>query len=384
MKYLKDQDVLTIQPSGEIDSVSASKVEEEINAILQKEAHASVVFDFEEVKYVSSAGLRVILKCKQKEKDVCIINASNDVYDVLQMTGFTNMMSIKKKNRIVSVEGCPLIGEGYFSLVYRLDRETIIKVCRWETDLKEVERELNLAKEAFILGIPTAISYDVVKVDNRWGVVFEMLDCASLRDCFRDQPDHFDDLVKKYAALVKTINTTETMNPSLPDAKKCWLEKAETVKKYIDEPHYAKLARLLSSVPDRETFVHGDVHFKNIMVQGEDLYLIDMDTLSKGHPIFELAAIYAPYIAFEEDDPGNSERFLGVSAELAKNVFKSLIKSYFGEFSEDVYRKIALVSYCHMVWWNRVNESENNVRLEGCRDRLVALLDQYEDLDIGI
>ena len=140
----------------------------------------------------------------------------------------------------------------------------------------------------------------------------------------------------------------------------------------------------MESITERKTFVHGDCHFKNIMVQGDDLLLIDMDTLSVGHPIFELAAIYAPYCAFNEDDPGNSERFFGISDEEGRKLYNETLNLYFGKDDPVIKDKIKVVAYIHMVWWNRVNEPNNNVRLEGCRSRLYALLDKIDDLDIGI
>ena len=120
------------------------------------------------------------------------------------------------------------------------------------------------------------------------------------------------------------------------------------------------------------------------MVQNGELLLIDMDTLSVGHPIFELAAIYAPYCAFNEDDPGNSERFFGIKDEDATNLYNSVLNLYFGKDDKDIKEKIRIVAYIHMMWWNRVNEPDNNKRLEGCRSRLYELLDKYDDLEIGI
>ena len=120
------------------------------------------------------------------------------------------------------------------------------------------------------------------------------------------------------------------------------------------------------------------------MVQNGELLLIDMDTLSVGHPIFELAAIYAPYCAFNEDEPGNSLKFFGIDDKKATGLYNELINLYFGKDDKVIKDKIKLVGYIHMVWWNRVNEPSNNVRLEGCRSRLYKLLDEYDDLNIGI
>ena len=57
---------------------------------------------------------------------------------------------------------------------------------------------------------------------------------------------------------------------------------------------------------------------------------------------------------------------------------------YFGKDDQTIRDKIRIVGYVHMIRWNRNNEPENNVRLEGCRTRLLELLEKYDDLDIGL
>ena len=384
MKFNLENDKLTILLSGELNSANSDAVAREIDDIIERNKFKSLVLDLEKLSYISSAGLRVVLRLKQRYDDFAIINASLEVYDVFQMTGFTSMMSIGKALREVDVRHAKVIGDGFFSTVYRLDKDTIVKVFERTSDADQIDRELRLAKEAFVLGIPTAISFDIVKVGDKLGVCFEMLDCMSLKTAITTQKDRYQEYLEKYAALLKKINTTECFNPIIPDAKKHYLDKVEYIKPYLDEKYYLKAKKIIESIPDRKTFVHGDCHFKNIMVQNGELLLIDMDTLSVGHPIFELAAIYAPYCAFNEDDPGNSERFFGMKDEDAANLYNSVINIYFGKDDKAIKDKIKLVSYIHMVWWNRVNEPNNNKRLEGCRSRLYKLLDEYNDVDIGI
>ena len=384
MEYKLEKDVLTISIEGELNSVNSESVGEEIDKIIEDKTFKSLVLDFDKVSYISSAGLRIILKLKQRYDDFSVINASLEVYDVFQMTGFTSMMSIKKALRKIDLTGAEIIGDGFFSTVYRLNKDTIVKVFNRTSDPEQIERELRLAKEAFVLGVPTAISFDVVKAGDKMGVCFEMLDCMSLKTALLTEKSKYNEYLEKYAALLKKINTTECFNPMIPDIKKKSLEKVEAIKPYLEEKYYLKAKALMESIPERKTFVHGDCHFKNIMVQGDDLLLIDMDTLSVGHPIFELAAIYAPYCAFNEDDPGNSERFFGISDEEGRKLYNETLNLYFGKDDPVIKDKIKVVAYIHMVWWNRVNEPNNNVRLEGCRSRLYALLDKIDDLDIGI
>ena len=384
MKYDITNKTLTIYLEGEFNSNNSEEVSGEIDEIINKSDFEKLIIDLEEVTYISSAGLRVFLKLKQRFNNCSIINASLEVYDVFQMTGFTDMMEIKKALRKVDISNAEIIGEGYFSTVYRLDKDTIVKVFNRTSDSGQIERELRLAKEAFVLGVPTAISFDIVKAGDKLGVMFEMLDCMSLKNVLLNDEAHYEENLKKYADLLKKINTTECLNEEIPDIKKRYLEKIEFIKPYLDDKHYQKAKSLIESIKDRKTFVHGDCHFKNIMVQNGELLLIDMDTLSVGHPIFELAAIYAPYCAFNEDEPGNSVKFFGIDDKKATSLYNELINLYFGKDDKIIKDKIKLVGYIHMVWWNRVNEPGNNVRLEGCRSRLYKLLDEYDDLNIGI
>ena len=384
MRYNLENEILTIFLEGELNSYSADPIGNEIDEITKNNQFKKLVLDLEMLRYISSAGLRVVLKLKQQYDDVSIINASLEVYDIFQMTGFANIMSVQKALRKVDLSHAEVIGDGYFSTVYRLDKDTIVKVFNRTSDSNQIERELHLAKEAFMLGVPTAISFDIVKAGDKLGVVFEMLDCMSLKTAVMTNPDKIQEYLEKYAALLKKINTTECLNPAIPEIKKQYLTKIETIKPFLEEKYYLKAKKLVESIEDRKTFVHGDCHFKNIMVQKDELILIDMDTLSVGHPIFELAAIYAPYCAFNEDEPGNSEKFFGIKDEDAKKLYNALLNLYFGKDDPVAKEKIRLLSYIHMVWWNRVNEPNNNVRLEGCRSRLYSLLDKYDDLDIGI
>ena len=382
MRNKNENNVLTLYLEGELNSYNADNVEKEIEEIVNNEQFTKLILDFANLHYISSAGLRIILKLKQKYDDLHIEEVSLEVYDVLSMTGFTNIMDVKKALKRIYISGAQVIGEGFFSTVYRIDKDTIIKVFNRTSDPAQIERELKLAKQAFVLGIPTAISFDIVRVDDKLGVRFEMLDCMSLKNAFLNYPDKYDYYIDKYVQLLKKINTTDCMDYSIPDIRAFYLEKVEKIKDILGDKYYLKAKAIIESIPEAMTFVHGDCHFKNIMVQGEDFLLIDMDTLGRGDPIFELAALRAPYVAFEEDEPGNSEKFLGVSHELCEKIYNDIVYKYIGSSDEVIKDKIALVCYIHMVWWTITNMPDNKARLEGCKGRLLALLDKYNDVKI--
>ena len=383
MNSKKSGSTLIVFLEGQINSYNADNIEREIISTIEKEQFEKLSLDFTNVSYISSAGLRIVLKLKQKYNSVAVINTSLEVYDVFSMTGFTNIMEVKKALRRVYVSGAEVIGSGYYSTVYRINKDTIIKVFNFVDDEEQIARELKLAKEAFILGIPTAISFDIVRVDDKLGVCFEMLDCDSLQNVAIKHPDQIKEYIAKYADLLKKMNTTECHSEIVPSIKDRYFAKLEAIKDRLPKDLYDKANNLLKSVPNTPTLIHGDCHFKNIMVQGDELILIDMETLSVGHPIFELAGLYSAYIGFNEYNPEESMEFFGISNETARNLFDALMMKYFENYNDEIKDKISLVSYISVYKWycNRPEYADEMIKY---KEKLIGLLNKYNDLDIGI
>ncbi len=85
--------IITI--SGSIDATTAPNLREEIAKIPDDES--MVTLDFKDVEYLSSAGLREILICRQRfDGDrMKIVNVNPDVYDVFKITGFHTMIPME-------------------------------------------------------------------------------------------------------------------------------------------------------------------------------------------------------------------------------------------------------------------------------------------------
>ena len=172
--------VLTVCLNGRVDASNAAEVEKEITAARIAAPNTATVLNAEKLAYISSAGLRILLRLRREEPNLTVINVSPEVYDILDMTGFTEMLTVKKAYRQLSVDGCEMIGKGANGTVYRYDAETIIKVYFNADALPEIQRERELARKALVLGINTAIPYDVVRVGESYGTVMELLAATSL------------------------------------------------------------------------------------------------------------------------------------------------------------------------------------------------------------
>ena len=337
--------------SGRIDSSNVDKEEEKINKELD-EYIGDVTIDADKLEYISSAGLRVILKIKKKWPNTKIINCNNDVYEIFEMTGFNQMMNITKKYKTISVEGCNVVAEGAYGIIYRLDSETIVKVYKNSNSLDDIIRENEKAKKAFILGIPTAISYNIVKVGDSYGSVFEMIDAKTFAELLRDGED-IKKLAKESVNILKQIHNTENLDNSLPNKKEEAINWAKFCKDYLPNKVGEKLITLFEEIPDCNTIIHGDFHIKNIMHLKNEILLIDMETLAIGHPILELTCSYTVYEGFECVDINNPEEFLGIPRSQCREFINLTLKYYFDDYNdkkiEEILNKIKIICYTRLL-----------------------------------
>ena len=113
---------------GRIDSVNAEQIERELSAYAEKTDAEALVLDAKELEYISSAGLRVLLRLMKKGIRIQMTEVSPVVWEILDVTGFLGMLQAGKALREISVEGCPLIGQGGTAGGYRLGEDTIVKL----------------------------------------------------------------------------------------------------------------------------------------------------------------------------------------------------------------------------------------------------------------
>lgn len=93
---VKENDKLTIAVEGRVDTTTAPELEK---AILESiDGITELVLDLKEMSYISSAGLRVLLKAEKAMKSqgkMKLINVSRDVMEILEMTGFSDILTIE-------------------------------------------------------------------------------------------------------------------------------------------------------------------------------------------------------------------------------------------------------------------------------------------------
>lgn len=92
-----DKNVAKVKMEGRLDTNNAAEFSEKLKPLLKKDIDELVLF-MEDLNYISSAGLRVIVFMKQKlgrDTDVYVIAPQRDVLEVIEMAGFDSFLEIQ-------------------------------------------------------------------------------------------------------------------------------------------------------------------------------------------------------------------------------------------------------------------------------------------------
>ena len=255
--------------NGHLDTATSQQMQDEIQKLLAKAGNfEQLICDVEGVSYISSSGLRLLLNLAKRHPSFRVVEAQPEVYHVLDMTGFTKIMPVDRALRKMSVEGCEHIGSGGVGEVYRIDDDTIIKVFREGSTMEEVNTEMTMAKEAFVMGMPTAISFDVVRIDNQLGLVYELLRARTLGACLKDEPERIDEFAQQYASLFQQLHDIHVPKGSIiPSAKAHVKQSVHHIARYFDTASIDLMLQMAEMIPDADRLLHCDLQAKNAMIQ---------------------------------------------------------------------------------------------------------------------
>ena len=368
MKSRIENENIVIELEGRIDTNNSSQTESEITGIISANQGLTPVFDAEKLAYISSAGLRLLMKvAKTSGGKVKILNVSKEVYEIFETTGFTSILEIEKALRHISVEGCQLLGQGGNGSVYRLDDDKIVKVYKPWMTRETIDQERSFARNAFMNGVPSVIAYDLVRCNDCYGVVFELIKSKTLGQTMRENPEKLEEYTDKYVALAKQLHSIHVKPGTFTDIRTVLHSRIPKIAKWTSQEERDLLNSLIDCIPESDTIIHNDLHPGNIMIQDGELLLIDMPEMCNGPTACDLVGIYRDMIAAPSGNSANSiEKSVGLPAKTIMQVGNMFFAKYTGLSNpadlEAYYKKLGLL-FAFNVAIIVGTEAENAVKL---------------------
>lgn len=375
----------TITLCGRLDTSVSAKTKSEIDKHLAAGNINSLTMDAEGLEYISSSGLRILLTLAKSYKNFKVVGVNAEVYDVLSMTGFNKIIKVERALRQLSIDGCEQIGVGGVGTVYRLDGDTIIKVFREGTTIDEVRKEITMSKEAFVMGTPTAISFDIVKVGSQYGLVYELLNAETLSSCIKRAPERIDEYARQYANLFRQLHSIEVpADSNVPDAIDHERQQILHISRYFPKESIDLLLQIIDTIPTGNRLLHLDLQVKNTMMQDNELMLIDMGEMGYGHPVLDLGHAYSSMVLLI----GDYDAIVGIPRELGKKFWDLAINYYFEGLPADVIEQrkaqIDVVGRIRNFSWLALSDSFPESVIKQCQElfdqRITARRDYILDV----
>ena len=344
---------MVVRPEGRIDTTNAADFGAALAEARAAHPNGGVELDFSAVEYISSAGLREVLKLQKGETEkVRVTHLSAETYEIFDVTGFSKIVDTFREPEEFPVDGLEEIGRGRNGVVYRVDGDTIIKVAGPQYSFDHVEDERRKSQAALVAGLPTAIPFKTVRVGESYGALYELVDAKSVRATATADQGRAYELGTKMGQLTREMSRTPADKSLAMDMRTRNIEDARATAKLFGQELADAVAQAYEALPERETYLHGDFHGANIMVQGDELVMIDMGELGFGHPLIDLASTcLSEYVPFMRD-PKRGEKTQGVPAEVAAAIYKGTLDAFFGEqpapMREGLEKLVLGYAFCRM------------------------------------
>lgn len=326
--------ILTVRIPPRLDVNTAPALEQTLELAGVRE----LILDFDACEYVSSAGIRMILKAFQRLSRVggamVVKNVAGEVYGIFDISGLAQMIPLERKLREISLDGLEPLSAGVCGECFRLDEETVVKLYREGVDPSIAAQEKRHARAAFVMGIPTAISYELVVCGTRTGVVFEMLEAELFSSVIRNDVANLDLHARTLAEVMKRLHAAKGDPAVLPDMKARFRGYIEQIGGYLSDQESRFLLERLEAIPEADTCVHFDLHSSNIMIREGEPVIIDMGDLSIGSYLFDVGLMYTIYGIPEF---GFSELATQISADTGLEFWRCFERHFFEDRSAEEY-----------------------------------------------
>ncbi|MBR1633507.1 MAG: phosphotransferase [Lachnospiraceae bacterium] len=188
------------------------------------------------------------------------------MFDIFAITGFADLFDIHRVLRDFSIRQKEFLTDSVNGKIYALEDDNMLKVFRSDVTMEEADQEREYAHAALVCGIPTAIPFDVVSVGGGYGIVYEAVDMVTVANLVTADPASLELRAEQFAKLLRELHDTDAKDSGLPDIKDRYRQWVDVASPRLDPKTKQRILSLVESIPDRNTYVHGEINLSNVLL----------------------------------------------------------------------------------------------------------------------
>ena len=239
--------------------------------------------------------------------------------------------------RSVSLDGLEVKAKGGRATIYILPEGRVLKAFDTDVSVEELQRNMHAASEAYAAGLPVARIHEIVNISGKYGLIYDYIDGQPISEIIRNNPERFRECVMAFSALSRRISNIQVKWDTSLTTNNFYAGALNRLRGILSDEEIDVYESAVDSVPRINKAVHGDYHLRNVMMNSAgQLYLIDLDDLSCGHPIWDISTLAAAYkLNPEVESDEDLIRYSGIGRQKCKMLWSMFTRDYFGNLPED-------------------------------------------------
>ena len=236
----------------------------------------------------------------------------------------------------------PLLGKGRTACLYDMGEGKALKLFIPSIPYSTIHNELVRLRMAHNCGLPVPAGYEIVRSEDRYGILMDRMPGIGLETLIREKPEERMTLIMRFAESVKAIHQISMTGTGAVDIREESIHLCEQLEReYCSEEEAAMIRSVFDIIPRAETFVHGDCHPGNAIMDERDIRYIDLMFTGKGHPVFDLLGMYAHYVfhpSFVSEEEFRSK--YSMTKKEAGDLYDRFLEIYMRESNESYLSKV--------------------------------------------